>query len=151
MRWENACARVEREVNAKLHALDRQVAESVLAGSFDALFKQYEADGEVLPFLHHLREFALENVELLREREQPNPEQQPMLPAGAGQPDPFVAFRCNVFIDNATSERPPIIVEPNPSWTNLFGRIDRKAFWAPTSATTRCSSRAPCTRPTAAT
>ncbi len=45
-----------------------------------------------------------------------------------GQPDPFVAFRCNVFVDNAAATGPPIILEPNPSWTNLFGRIDRKAY-----------------------
>jgi lon-related putative ATP-dependent protease len=32
-------------------------------------------------------------------------------------------------VDNANAKGPPIIVEPNPSWSNLFGRIDRKAFF----------------------
>ena len=128
MRWENACAEWRARSTRSFTPSTGRSLNQCWPGSFDALFKQYESDGEVLPFLHHLREFALENVVLLREREQPNPEQQPMLPAGAGQPDPFVAFRCNVFIDNAISERPPIIVEPNPSWTNLFGRIERRAY-----------------------
>jgi predicted ATP-dependent protease len=119
---------IERAVNRQLQALDRHVAEAVMAGSFDAVAKQYETDEEVLRFLHQLREFALTSADLLRERDGAAKEQGSAAPAAMGQPDPFVAFRCNVFVDNSTATGPPIIAEPNPSWTNLFGRIERRAF-----------------------
>jgi lon-related putative ATP-dependent protease len=118
---------IEREVGHKLHELDRQVAQSVMAGSFEAIMEQHQADGEVATFLQELREFATENVLLLREPEG-QAQALPAPPAG-GQPDPFLAFRVNVFVDNTGAEGPPIVVEPNPSWTNLFGRIERKAFF----------------------
>jgi len=32
-----------------------------------------------------------------------------------------------VFVDNSQAGGPPIVVEANPIWTNLFGRIERRA------------------------
>jgi predicted ATP-dependent protease len=119
---------IERAVNRQLQALDRHIAEAVMTGSFDAVDKQFESDEEVLRFLQQLREFALTSADLLRERDGAATEQAAAVPGAMGQPDPFVAFRCNVFVDNATATGPPIIAEPNPSWTNLFGRIERRAF-----------------------
>jgi lon-related putative ATP-dependent protease len=118
---------IEREVGHRLRELDRRVAGAVMAGSFEAILERYRADSEVRQFLEGLREFMAENVLLMREQEA-QPQAIPGLP-GAGQPDPFLAFRVNVFVDNSGTDTPPIIVEPNPSWTNLFGRIERKAFF----------------------
>jgi predicted ATP-dependent protease len=122
---------IEVEVNDKLRELDRRVAEWVLKGLFDAITREYTGIPAVETFLGKLREFTLATAEMLRQE----PEQPaapipgaPSLPT-ATQPDPFAAFRCNVFVDNSTAKGPPIIVEPNPSWSNLFGRIDRKAFF----------------------
>ena len=122
---------IEIEVNDKLRELDRRVAEWVLKGLFDAITREYAGISAVETFLEKLREFTLASAEMLRQE----PEQSvqpipgaPSLPTTA-QPDPFAAFRCNVFVDNSNAKGPPIIVEPNPSWSNLFGRIDRKAFF----------------------
>lgn len=121
---------IEKQVNDQLRQLDRQVAETVVAGSFDALAKQYEGVEEVSHFFQHLREFTLASADLLREPSGEAPAAQAPLapPSGLGQPDPFVAFRCNVFVDNSATTGLPIIVEPNPSWSNLFGRIERRAY-----------------------
>ena len=122
---------IEIEVNDKLQELDRGVAEWVLKGLFDKIAEEYAEIAVVRDFLERLREFTLANAELFRrDPEQPAsplPGGPPLAPPG--QPDPFAAFRCNVFVDNSTAKGPPIILEPNPSWTNLFGRIDRKAFF----------------------
>ena len=42
--------------------------------------------------------------------------------------NPFLPFEFNVFVDNSAVEKLPIIVEPNPNWGNLFGRIERRAI-----------------------
>ena len=122
---------IEIGVNDKLRELDRRVAEWVLKGLFDAVVREYVGIPTVEMFLEKLREFTLASAELLRQE----PEQTvqpvagaPVVPAAA-QPDPFAAFHCNVFVDNSNAKGPPIVVEPNPSWSNLFGRIDRKAFF----------------------
>jgi lon-related putative ATP-dependent protease len=119
---------IEVEVNEKLRELERRVAEWVLTGLFDKLIGEYNEVAVLRDFLEKLREFTLESAEPLRQ----DPEQQAPGPSAApvvAQSDPFAPFRCNVFVDNANTTGPPIIVEPNPSWTNLFGRIDRKAVF----------------------
>jgi len=123
---------VEREVGQALRQLERQAAEWVMSGSFDAVIKQYEGEEETAAFLKRLREYALENVYYLREPAESTPPGQaptpPMASPGPVRPDPSLAFRCNVFVDNSGVTGPPIIVEANPGWSNLFGRIERRAF-----------------------
>jgi predicted ATP-dependent protease len=34
----------------------------------------------------------------------------------------------NVFVDNSSISGPPIVVEPNPNWFNMFGKIERRAL-----------------------
>lgn len=122
---------IETAVNDQLRQLDRHVAEWVVSGSFEALRSRYQDDEEIVRFLAQLKEFTLASTDLLRQQSE-----QPALPVpdglapgpAAGRPDPFSAFRCNVFVDNSNTQGPPIIVEANPSWTNLFGRIDRRPF-----------------------
>jgi lon-related putative ATP-dependent protease len=115
---------VEREVGEQVRQLDRQVGETTVSGLFDSVLSQSAEYGEVPEFLGQLREFTLENLALFREGEPPSG-----LAALAGsQPDPFLAFRCNVFVDNSQAAGPPIVVESNPTWTNLFGKIERRAL-----------------------
>jgi len=116
---------IEREVVKAVAALDRQVAEVVMRGAFDAVAAQYREYDDVSAFLEKLRAFALDSVDLLRDQDGRS---LPAALAAAAHPDPFLAFRCNVFVDNSGTEGPPIVVEPNPSWTNLFGRIERRAY-----------------------
>ncbi|MFQ5471808.1 MAG: Lon protease family protein [Dehalococcoidia bacterium] len=118
---------IERDVAEKVNQLDREVAEVVLKGSFEAIEAAYQSFSEVPQFLQRLRKFTLENVQLLR-----NEKERAAIPVvgvhiPTGGSDPFLAFRSNAFVDNSGVEGPPIIVEPNPNWTNLFGRIERRA------------------------
>lgn len=119
---------IEREVSEQINQLDREVANVVLKGSFEAMETAYREYDEVPEFLQNLKEYALKNVVLLRTGDE---QQQASVLGGVmtmpSPGDPFVAFRCNVFVDNSLTEGPPIVVEPNPNWTNLFGRIDRRA------------------------
>lgn len=117
---------IEREVSEQISKLDRDVATVVLNSSFEPVEASYRDFEEVPEFLTHLKEYALRHVALLRAPD----EQQPMAMMGmptTGPADPFVAFRCNDFVDNSATQGPPIVVESNPNWANLFGRIERRA------------------------
>ena len=117
---------LERETAERLHKLDSDVGNAALAGLFDGITALNRDYPGVVAFLQQLHAFSLANLELFRDREAP-----PSLPlsiAGAPQADPFLAFRCNVVVDNSEAAGPPIVIEPNPTWTNLFGRIERRAY-----------------------
>jgi lon-related putative ATP-dependent protease len=58
----------------------------------------------------------------------------------AGEPSPFPAahspfeqYKVNVLVDHKDSKGVPVVFEPNPSFQNLFGHIDKKAFMGATT------------------
>ncbi|HEY5640807.1 MAG TPA: ATP-binding protein [Dehalococcoidia bacterium] len=117
---------VEREIAEAIQTLDRQVVEAIVKTPFDVLDQKYASQPEVAEFLTKLREHTLENADaVLRGQEAAATIGGPAVP----QADPLFAFHCNLFVDSSDREMPPIILEPNPNWTNLFGRIDRKAIF----------------------
>jgi predicted ATP-dependent protease len=117
---------IERQVTQQLRELDRRVGGLVTAGSFGAIIESYKGEGEVEQFLRDLQEYTAGNVMLFREQEAQH--QLPGAMAGVVQADPYLAYRCNVFVDNSENEVPPIVLEANPTWGNLFGRIERRAY-----------------------
>ena len=83
-------------------------------------------------FLSALGEYVLNNINLFKESEAPKlmGGGMPSGPAVGGAAlsfNPFLPFELNVFVDNSAVEKLPIIIEPNPNWGNLFGRIERRA------------------------
>ena len=123
---------IESDVNDKLRELDRQTAEWVVSGAFGERLERYKENREIVHFLTQLKEFTLASAEILRSQTEQTAAvtAAPVstVPGPPVQPDPFGPFRCHVFVDNSNAKAPPIIVESNPSWTNLFGRIERRAY-----------------------
>ncbi|MCH7606895.1 MAG: Lon protease family protein, partial [Chloroflexi bacterium] len=86
-------------------------------------------------FLDRLMEYVLDNLSLFKEPDTPRA-QLPVGPTGPTPPigntalvlNPFLPFEINVLVDNSAVDRAPIIIESNPNWGNLFGRIERRAI-----------------------
>lgn len=116
---------VEREVAAAVQDLNRKVVEAVVHEPFAGLLRRFAGNAEVTDFLGRLRDHTIENGDAILRVLMASGEQQ----AGPFQPDPFSVFRCNLFVDSSALEMPPIVIESNPSFANLFGRIDRKAMF----------------------
>jgi lon-related putative ATP-dependent protease len=119
---------IEQQVAAAVRQLDRLVAQTVLKGAFDGVKAEYVESPRVLAFLDRLMEHTLENTEILQQDEGGQSAAALGPPVAAPYIDPFIVFHCNCFVDNTGAQDPPVIVEANPTWTNLFGRIERRAY-----------------------
>ncbi len=120
---------IERQVSQAIQGMDRGVVDAIVQAPFDALMREFAQHAEVLLFLSQLREYTLKSADTLRQiAAAPTPTEA--APAVTPPQDPFIAFRVNLFVDNAETTDPPIIIEPNPTWPNLFGRIDRRPYLA---------------------
>ena len=133
-----------QDTMAKIRELEKAAAQWVRglersAGGqlIDQVFFELHALSQDIPemrqFLTDLEEYVLNNIALFKESEGPKPPAGglPLMPAGVGAAlgtNPFLPFEFNVLVDNSTVEKLPIIIEPNPNWGNLFGRIERRAI-----------------------
>lgn len=118
---------LEKQAIEKLQTSDNAVADYTLSRLFVDLINEYRDSSNIIKYLNNLKSYTMSNLEIFREEEE-------KIPTVFGMPasyitrgrDPFLPFAVNVFIDNSTSEGPPVIIEPNPNYSNLFGKIERR-------------------------
>jgi len=131
--------RLERAAQQKLQELDRQVALYIVGGLVEDLVEKYRDLPEVVEHLQAVQKDILENIGLFRTP--PAQLAQSAQPAGPGQPGgppvplppglwapelPFRKYEVNVLVDNSGQQGAPVVVEMNPSYPNLFGRIEKE-------------------------
>lgn len=123
---------LEKETADRIHSLDEKVAQSAIARPFQKLKEAHKAYPKVVSYLQDARTYTLKNLDLFRKQEEPNPSLPPVDSQAVGTAMRFAelhaAFQVNVFVDNSGTHGAPIIMETNPTFGNMFGRIERRFF-----------------------
>ena len=119
--------KLEREIAEKLEAAETRAADYLVRIPLTELKEKYGDYPKVLAYLDGVRDHILKNLRRFKGAEAA-PVMTPMGPMPSGEPsgDPFLPYRVNVFVDNSDVQGPPIIVETNPTYHNLFGVIEKK-------------------------
>ena len=121
----------EKESWDLIHDHERSAAEHRVADIFRPTVNAYENVPEVNHYLRHLADNVLDHLNLFKDDEAVPSQTAPPMgsapPSGSGPGNPFLAFEINLLVDNSDVATSPIVVEPNPNWGNLFGRIERRA------------------------
>lgn len=103
------------EVRQQMAQIDREVAQSTIQHYFDRLREQYAGHDELLLYLEEVHQDVLENIH----------EFDP--PQEAGEAHPPIDLRrydVNLLVDNAKTKGAPVIIEQNPTYHNLMGRLE---------------------------
>jgi lon-related putative ATP-dependent protease len=112
---------LEKLAQERLTELDRQVTLYMVGGLIDDLREKYRELPEVLEYLDALQKDILENIELFKGEQKSEGE----LPPWAKEL-PFRKYSVNVLVDNSKQQGAPVVVELNPVYHNLFGRIEKE-------------------------
>ncbi len=114
---------IERKAKRSIDDLNTRLVEPEVDELLDELNARYPFP----PVQEHLKEVRKSIVGNLARFQ--TKEEQPsvsMFGLSAGkEEDGFIEYQVNVIVDNAGSTRPPVIIETNPRFKNLFGTIDR--------------------------
>ncbi|HID86019.1 MAG TPA: ATP-dependent protease, partial [Anaerolineae bacterium] len=114
---------LEKSANEELQKLDREVALYALGPLIEDLKEKYQDLPEVVAYLEEVREDILENLSQFRAE----PQAQPPFPLPGARELPFRKYEVNVLVDNSELEGAPVVMELNPTYNNLFGRIEKEA------------------------
>ncbi len=115
----------DREAMEQLTEVQRTATESVIGPAFEEAIERFRSVGaeEVAEFLVGLRTYSHEYaVNIISGKV--GEDGAPVPPAQVV--DPRLPFRVNVFVDNTGRTSPPIMMEDNPTYSHLFGHIDRR-------------------------
>ncbi len=122
---------VENEFKEKHTKLDNEIALFVVGQLMDSYEEKYQDDSQVLDHLKQVQEDVLENIDDFKKK--PEAQQMPGQPVApfAGPPREMNLrkYDVNVLIDNSETKGAPVIIESNPAYPNLFGSIERQAWF----------------------
>ncbi len=113
---------IEKETKERINALDREVVQYVVNPLINELLDKYKAFKGVVEFLYKVKENILENIDDFRPKEE-----VPLTLGGIRlqRPEPtFERYRVNLIVNNRDAEGAPVVFETNPTYYNLFGRIE---------------------------
>lgn len=114
---------IERKVHQAVRDLDKQVASFVLGHLVKELTEKYAVIEAVSSHLVAVQEDMIDNLGIFRgqESEKHTP---PWI-----KEDPFRRYEVNVFVDNSKAKGAPVVMEYNPTYNNLIGRIEKEAVF----------------------
>jgi ATP-dependent Lon protease len=121
---------LSRELASELSYLEQEAA-SVLVDGFIEELKEKYSGALVTEYLEEVRHNILDNLDPFKEREGeeepggPSPEIGPRSGSAPMERDPFRVYGVNVLLAHNDEDGSPIIFETTPTYTNLFGTIQR--------------------------
>jgi len=119
---------VQKEATDRVRQLDHDVALFTVGPHLDELREDYADQPEVLVYLDQIQIDLPEHLEDFRS-DAGEAQQQVFLTRlpGLQREERLTRYRVNVFVDNNDFIGAPIIIERNPTYYNLIGRIDYRA------------------------
>ena len=112
---------IEAEVQQAVAEMEEQIVDMTTSHLFADLMTRYEGQPSVTEHLDRCRQDIIANIEEFR----PRKERQLIFAAGEDSSELFWGrFEVNLFVDNRELKGAPVVFEMNPTYFNLFGRIE---------------------------
>jgi len=121
---------LQRRENHELKRLDEQVVMNMLGGLFDDLADKYHGHEQISGYFEEVKKDILENVDALKISPEGQAQNMEML-KGKRQLEvlreqQLRRYQVNVVVDNSRQQGAPVVVELNPTYMNMVGRIEKE-------------------------
>jgi len=119
---------LERQAREEMIELERQVAMSAAAQRVGVLKAKYADVPKIVEYLFMVLKDIVDNYNIFRAGEAPKaPEMPQNLQGFKEETDPFVRYKVNLFVNNERCKGAPVIIESNPTYYNLFGKLEYRS------------------------
>ena len=117
-------AKIKQNLQKTTFQLVQNTAHQIVGDRMDHIREEYEGCQQVLAYLDEVQTDIIEEVQNFI---QPNgsPEANSENPLAVVS-SVFDRYKVNVLVDHKNQSGSPVVFEPNPSFQNLFGFIDKK-------------------------
>ncbi|OWZ84357.1 ATP-binding protein [Natranaerobius trueperi] len=117
---------LEKEAIDKITQLEEQIILFAVDYLFQDLIKEYKDHENVIAYLEQMKKDIIKNFENFRSDEENSKKQfQTNLYPWSQDPN-FKKYEVNVIVDNSKLEGAPVVIEMNPSYQKIFGRIEKE-------------------------
>ncbi len=124
-------AGLEKKAYEEIQKMDREIARYTINPFFEDLKEKYQESKEVIGYLEEVQEDMLKNLSQFRPQipMQAQAQVQPLSPFPMQDIKEQILkrYEVNVLVDNSKLKGAPVLNELNPTFNNLFGRIEKEA------------------------
>lgn len=114
---------IDKEIKKKVESLDYEIGLYVVGNSIAELKKKYKDHPEATNYLDKVKDDILENIKSLYADEEQ--QEEAMFPWGGNKKQDLVKkYKVNLFVDNSKTKGAPLIVDFNPNFYNLVGKVE---------------------------
>ena len=111
---------VELDTHRQIQEIQRELGESVAGVQFNRLQDKYKDSKAIAHFLSQVFTDVLENLpKFLPDESDPDQTREALK-------RPLKEYEVNVLVDNSDVKGAPVIFETRPTFSNLFGKIERR-------------------------
>ncbi|MGB8780245.1 MAG: AAA family ATPase [Candidatus Bathyarchaeia archaeon] len=116
---------LEGKADAELKKLNREVALFAIGHVVTDLKEEFKDFPDVVTHVESVQNDILDNLSRFIK----GPEEQPQTPFPVPwmRETPFRKYEVNVLVDNSDVKGAPVVMESNPTYQNLFGRVEKEA------------------------
>jgi lon-related putative ATP-dependent protease len=106
--------------------MDRQVASYSISYLFEELKKKYADLPQVIEYINEVEKDLIENYEQFKAETKPSSADPMAIMQGMLRQQAGRKYEVNVLVDNSELKGAPVVLELNPTFNNLFGRIEKE-------------------------
>jgi lon-related putative ATP-dependent protease len=116
---------LDRKISEDIKRLNHEVALYTIGKSVNDIKEKYKDIPEIMEYIEEVKEDILKNISDFTSNKS-NKSSVPVLFPWMKEV-PFKKYEVNVIVDNSKLKGAPVIIEQNPTYQNLFGRIEKEA------------------------
>jgi lon-related putative ATP-dependent protease len=116
----------QRSMEKEIEENDREMMQRSLDFHFESLRREYHDLPRVLDYLTRIEKDMIENYTQFTEQKGEQTGLNAFL-QGMGHEEKFRNYQVNLIVDNSELSGAPVILELNPTYQNLVGRIEKEA------------------------
>ena len=110
---------MEREAQHSLKELDQQAVRYLVGGVLEDLKEKYKNLSDAADWFDDIENDILENIEAFKQTPDDKEKTEDV---------PSNTYQVNLFVDNSKQDGLPVVLELNPTYNNLFGRIEKEVY-----------------------
>ena len=119
--------RINQARHKAVEQLRQEVARFIIKERLELIREEYPESPDVLTYLEKVETHIIENIDTFLEFAARKTREMPEEPFAIPKPG-FEIYAVNVLVDRKKETGAPVVFEPNPTYQNVFGRIEKRAF-----------------------
>jgi lon-related putative ATP-dependent protease len=118
--------KIDQSLRGEAEKLIDEITLSIVKDRLDTIRNSYKECPDVLAYLDEVQEDILENVDdFLSSRDESAKDENKMFKDAQS---PLQRYKVNVLVDRRFAQGAPVIYETNPTYNNVFGQIEKRAY-----------------------